>query len=274
MSSVDVSGFESSQYFAQIQEFFNNAPSDVKSAQMKKAAGVYQFEVKKGSKTQIWTIDLKNAGAVTTSALSKKADIVIKLDDNVFSELAQGKLNGQKAFMQGKLKASGNFTLAGKLDNFFQEVRKTSPGSSSKGSSKSPEAKPASSGSSSLDVPGFKSSQVFKQIKAWIDSWTEEQGKKEIGKIKGLFQLDINNGSKTQTWVLDLKNPPGDAYVGAPKSKPDATIKVSDDDFMQMAAGKLNGQKAFMKGKLKVQGQMMLATKLDGLFRSLPKAKL
>lgn len=282
MSSVNVSGFESSQYFSQIQEFLKNAPDDTKNALMKKAAGVYQFEIKNGSKNQIWTIDLKNEGTVTTSAPSKKADIVIKLEDKVFTELAQGKLNGQKAFMQGKLKATGNFALAGKLDSFFQEVRKSSAGSSpsaadkqEKSSSDSQTKAASSSGNSSdLEVPGFKSSQVFRHIKAWVDSLTPEERKKEVAKVKGLFQLDINNGSKNQTWTIDLKNQPGDAYVGPPKSKPDAVIKVSDDDFMLMADGKLNGQKAFMKGKLKIKGQMMLATKLDGLFRSLPKAKL
>lgn len=282
MSSVNVSGFESSQYFSQIQEFLQNAPANTKGAQIKKAAGVYQFEIKNGSKNQIWTIDLKNEGTVTTSAPAKKADIIIKLDDKVFTELAQGKLNGQKAFMQGKLKATGNFALAGKLDSFFQEVRKSSTSSSpaaSKEQNKSAtnnqnKSAPSSGSTSDLEVPGFKASQVFRHIKAWVDSLTPEERKKEVAKVKGLFQLDINNGSKIQTWTIDLKNQPGDAYVGPPKSKPDAIIKVSDGDFMLMSNGKLNGQNAFMKGKLKVKGQIMLATKLDGLFRSLPKAKL
>jgi SCP-2 sterol transfer family len=35
----------------------------------------------------------------------------------------------------------------------------------------------------------------------------------------------------------------------------------------------LLGQKAFMSGKLKIRGQMMLATKLDTVFKQLAPAK-
>ena len=49
--------------------------------------------------------------------------------------------------------------------------------------------------------------------------------------------------------------------------KPDVTIIVSDETFVNIADGKLTGQKAFMTGALKTKGNMMLATKLDGLLK-------
>jgi 3-hydroxyacyl-CoA dehydrogenase/3a,7a,12a-trihydroxy-5b-cholest-24-enoyl-CoA hydratase len=58
---------------------------------------------------------------------------------------------------------------------------------------------------------------------------------------------------------------------------------MADDDFVDMASGKLNGQRvghpflhfdnlissqqAFMSGKLKLKGNMMLAQKLGSLFQ-------
>jgi putative sterol carrier protein len=49
----------------------------------------------------------------------------------------------------------------------------------------------------------------------------------------------------------------------------------SDDTFVELADGKLDGQKAFMTGKLKTKGNMMMATKLGPVLAAAkPKAKL
>lgn len=55
--------------------------------------------------------------------------------------------------------------------------------------------------------------------------------------------------------LLSLLSQEGAAYEGKAKQKADVTITTSDDTFMQMADGQLNGQKAFMSGKLKVKGK-------------------
>merc|ERR1719460_2278813 len=52
-------------------------------------------------------------------------------------------------------------------------------------------------------------------------------------------------------------------------AKPDCTISMMDADFLAMVAGKLNGQQAFMQGKLKLKGNMMLAQKLGTALASL-----
>ena len=45
----------------------------------------------------------------------------------------------------------------------------------------------------------------------------------------------------------------------------DTTIKVSWDDWQQMANGQLDGMTAFMTGKLKVEGDMSNAMQLQGV---------
>jgi putative sterol carrier protein len=49
----------------------------------------------------------------------------------------------------------------------------------------------------------------------------------------------------------------------------DTTIKVSWDDWQQLAAGQMDGMTAFMMGKLKVEGDMSNAMQLQGVLAKL-----
>ncbi|EGC33352.1 hypothetical protein DICPUDRAFT_48962 [Dictyostelium purpureum] len=126
----------------------------------------------------------------------------------------------------------------------------------------------AAAPSASVVVDGFESSKVFQTIQKTIQS----NGADLVKKINGVYLFNVKNGSKVQSWVLDLKNGSGSISVGSEsKGKPNVTIAVSDDDFTQIMTGKLNAQSAFMKGKLKIQGNMGLATKLGSIMQ---KSKL
>ena len=49
----------------------------------------------------------------------------------------------------------------------------------------------------------------------------------------------------------------------------DTTIRVSWEDWQQMASGQLDGMTAFMMGKLKVEGDMSNAMQLQGVLAKL-----
>lgn len=48
---------------------------------------------------------------------------------------------------------------------------------------------------------------------------------------------------------------------------PNITLTMKESDYLDMINGKLNGQMAFMTGKLKISGDMGLALKLQSLFK-------
>ena len=56
-----------------------------------------------------------------------------------------------------------------------------------------------------------------------------------------------------------------EVQMGAHAS-PNITITMKESDYLDMVNGKLNGQMAFMSGKLKIAGDMGLALRLPNLF--------
>jgi len=46
---------------------------------------------------------------------------------------------------------------------------------------------------------------------------------------------------------------------------PDCTVTITENDFIDLVSGKLNGQMAFFTGKLKVVGNINLALRLGSL---------
>ncbi|KAJ8509137.1 hypothetical protein ONZ45_g8656 [Pleurotus djamor] len=121
---------------------------------------------------------------------------------------------------------------------------------------------------SDLAVAGFKASDVIVDIDKAFSTFSEKEKKDFVNKTKGIFELRITNDDKQEAvWTIDMKKE-GTVVKGAvAKPKPDVIIILSDETFMLLASGKLTGQKAFMTGKLKTKGNMMLATKLENVLK-------
>jgi len=60
----------------------------------------------------------------------------------------------------------------------------------------------------------------------------------------------------------------------SPDVPADVTITIEDDDLMSVATGKLNPMHAFMQGKLKATGKVMLAQLLRDVFDIYRSSKL
>ena len=56
-------------------------------------------------------------------------------------------------------------------------------------------------------------------------------------------------------------------------AKGEVTISMKDDDLAQLLSGKLAAQQAYFQGRLKVQGNMGLAMKLQELMKSSDQLK-
>ena len=89
-------------------------------------------------------------------------------------------------------------------------------------------------------------------------------------KVGGSIQFVLTGGHGDSTWVIDCKQ----SKVSRGAGKADCTVTLSEENFMALATGKLQGMQAFMAGKMKVKGNMMLAQKFGALAGPGAKSKL
>ncbi len=88
------------------------------------------------------------------------------------------------------------------------------------------------------------------------------------GNLQTTIQYRITNPA-----YLVLDNGQCTAHDGTAEA-PNLTIIISDDNLMAMLTGELNGITAFMSGKLKVEGDMMLAQRLPAIFDTAKLSKI
>ena len=88
-----------------------------------------------------------------------------------------------------------------------------------------------------------------------------------VKSVGAIYQWNITQGGKVVgQWTLDLKNGSGSVTEGPAKPKADCTLTLADGDFVEIFEGRLDPMKAFMSGKLKVAGNIMLSQKLKAVF--------
>ncbi|XP_041042300.1 peroxisomal multifunctional enzyme type 2 [Carcharodon carcharias] len=114
----------------------------------------------------------------------------------------------------------------------------------------------------------LQSDLVFAEVSRRI----KNVGKELVKKVNAIFQWDITkDGNTAAQWTIDLKNGSGELYKGAARHRADTIFTLSDDDFVQVVSGKLDPQKAFFAGQLKVKGNIMLSQKLEMILKDYAK---
>src|SRR3979409_483489 len=146
---------------------------------------------------------------------------------------------------------------------------------------------------STATMPGGDEAQLAKIVAGATDQQLEElmasEARRDI--LDDIFRrmADHVDGERARdvTTVLHWKiydNPDGgyDHYEGRPEGgagggsedpsrEPSITLKLKPVDFLKLVSGSASGPTLFMTGKLKLEGDVMLASRLTSMF-SIPKA--
>ncbi|XP_002120177.2 hydroxysteroid dehydrogenase-like protein 2 [Ciona intestinalis] len=215
-------------------------------------------------KTAILTAAMEMLGGKDVSSQCRKPEIMA---DAAYAILKQETLSTGKFLIDDEVLAKEGVTdfdqyavEPGKpliLDFFLEENEADFQGQEADFQGQIEKAKAASKGG---EIVG-----IFNNIK---DALSTEL----VAQTKGIFKFEIKDGDAIETWVLDLKNGEGKVTKGDGDS--DVVMKMASSDFVSMFQGKLNSTAAFMQGKLKIDGNMMLAMKLEQLMNKMQKAKL
>jgi putative sterol carrier protein len=79
--------------------------------------------------------------------------------------------------------------------------------------------------------------------------------------IDTIIQVSLSGGQKEQNWVIIIKNQKLQVTEGTNASA-SLSLRVSENDFMDMINGKLSAEKAFFTGRVRFNGDISLALKL------------
>lgn len=85
--------------------------------------------------------------------------------------------------------------------------------------------------------------------------------REQASAIGAVFKFALD-GAGGGTFIVNLKDNPGVTESDGPA---DCTILMSAQDFVDLSEGKANGQQLFFTGKLRVEGDMSLALRLQSL---------
>ena len=85
------------------------------------------------------------------------------------------------------------------------------------------------------------------------------------GGVDVVFQFNIS-GPGGGDWHVIVKDNACTVEMGA-HSKPTTTLKMADEDFLALIAGKLPSMQAFTTGKLKIEGDLMKSQLVEKLFK-------
>ncbi|RYG75137.1 SCP2 sterol-binding domain-containing protein [bacterium] len=105
---------------------------------------------------------------------------------------------------------------------------------------------------------------IVSTVREYFDTLPQRFQAQAAKGVNATFQFELS-GDQACTYHVVVADGTMQIVEGAATS-PSATIKMKGEDYVNMVNGKLSGPTAFMKGQMKVSGNVMLAQKMQNIF--------
>jgi putative sterol carrier protein len=106
---------------------------------------------------------------------------------------------------------------------------------------------------------------VADDVKAIFDAMPTQLNADAAKGMDAVIQFKLS-GDGGGDYYVEIKDGAAKVAQGTHAS-PKMTMSLAASDYVDLIAGKLNGQMAFMSGKLKIAGDMGMAMKMQTLFK-------
>jgi putative sterol carrier protein len=105
---------------------------------------------------------------------------------------------------------------------------------------------------------------MYDSIQGFFDGLGERLDPKRMAGMKATFQF-IATGEDGGEYCVKIADGAFEVVTGKVEN-PTIVLTALASDWLSIMNGQMNGQTAFITGKLKIQGDMTLAMKLESLF--------
>ncbi len=102
-------------------------------------------------------------------------------------------------------------------------------------------------------------------VKELFDNMPSTFQKEAAAGMNVVYQFDITGegGARYHAAIVDGEL----SVIEGQHEAPSITITMTSRDYIDLSTGKLNGQMAFMTGKIRIKGDLSLAMKMPKIFK-------
>ncbi|MCA9565046.1 MAG: SCP2 sterol-binding domain-containing protein [Myxococcales bacterium] len=101
-------------------------------------------------------------------------------------------------------------------------------------------------------------------VKEYFDTLDKRFRPEGAAKVNAIFQFELA-GDDGGTYHVTVNEGTMAVHDG-PHENPTCTLKMKAPDYIKMTNGDMNGQMAYMTGKLKIKGSIPMAMKMKNIF--------